>query len=128
MGKPRIGETLRTLCHHHFLINKMIKTLVFFALVALSFGEPEPEPVAAPAGDPKADPWLLDSIPTMVAIWLAARGERLELSLQLTLRLILTFSMEDTMEATLEDIMVDTILTTVMFLLAVRGERLVLSL
>merc|ERR1719147_610403 len=71
---------------------------------------------------------MVDTIPTTVMFLLAARGERLLLSLLLTLKRILTFSMEDTMEATLEDTMVDTIPTTVMFLLGARGERLLLSL
>merc|ERR1719147_152520 len=71
---------------------------------------------------------MVDTIPTTVMFLLAARGERLLLSLLLTLKLTLTFSMDPTMEATLEDTMVDTIPTTVMFLLAARGERLLLSL
>merc|ERR1712112_605246 len=70
---------------------------------------------------------MVDTIPTIVVLPLAVRGERQELSLKLTLRLTHGCCIIATMEATWEGTMVDTIPTIVVLPLAVRGGRLSLS-
>merc|ERR1712112_493412 len=71
---------------------------------------------------------MVDTIPTIVVLPLAVRGERQELSLKLTLRLTHGCCIIATMEAAWWDTMVDTIPTIVVLPLAVRGGRPPLSL
>merc|ERR1712098_1033418 len=71
---------------------------------------------------------MVGTIPTIVVLSLAVRGERRELSLELTLRLTHGCCIIATMEATWEDTMVDTIPIIIALSLAVRGGRMPLSL